>query len=497
MGGREGLQLFQARAAKHVQRGGKDPHEYRGHRCWDELSAWDIADLDLRAATLKLNNLDALNNPGKPAEMRFGPVFETDDLGPVDLKLTALTPLTPGKKYQKGNGATGDFGVINIRSQSSVTIRYEFVKADTDERVTVHKFWFSVFDFDGDKGDPLFKEEVTIGGIVNYTVADPTEIAVEKDKFGVYTFTSTEPDGHGGLYNPQDALELTDEQKRRTASMYFDGVRKFDVTFAGYGGSTNKPRSFMFAGKSALNFDPDGCPLPACLMEPGTTQWDAIDLYFNVGTLTQNNLDNQGTGHGAEEIRYSQAVFVGDTKVDLVLTALSPMTPGNKYLKSTGVSGDFGTLNIETGTTLSVRYQFVVSGTYTPVTMYKLWFTVLDIDGDITDPAFKEAVTVSGASSVKASQSSEVVITNNTDGSVTLTSSQPDASGGKRNPTHALELTEEQANRAATVLFDDISEFTVEFAAIGTENAKSRSFFFAGKSSLNFEENGCPREEAP
>merc|ERR1712007_291758 len=54
-------------------------------------------------------------------------------------------------------------------------------------------------------------------------------------------------------------------------------------------------------------------------------------------------------------------------------------------------------------------------------------------------------------------------------GSVTLTSSQPDASGGKRNPTHALELTEEQANRAATVLFDDISEFTVEFAAIGTK----------------------------
>merc|ERR1712007_156524 len=81
------------------------------------------------------------------------------------------------------------------------------------------------------------------------------------DKKGTYTFTSINPDGHGGLYNPQNALAMTDEQKRRSASMYFDGVRKFDVTFAAYGGSTDKPRSFMFAGKSAQNFDPDGCPL--------------------------------------------------------------------------------------------------------------------------------------------------------------------------------------------------------------------------------------------
>ena len=175
----------------------------------------------------------------------------TDSGAPIDLVVTALGTYTPQKV--QANSVKGSFAQVNVKSGTSVDLRFSFVNQQTGAAVVMESVYVTFFDLD------LAESEVlTVSGFERYLMrSDAGEIvagsgstsAIEVVASGDGVRFIAKETGNAGD-NPKDPLQLTALQQRRSVSLLFLSKSSFDARFevlSGPGG-----RSVLFGGTSSL-----------------------------------------------------------------------------------------------------------------------------------------------------------------------------------------------------------------------------------------------------
>jgi hypothetical protein len=138
--------------------------------------------------------------------------------------------------------------VINVRTETSVDISFNFIDAQSGNPVEVGPFYLAFLDFDEQKASGLAREYLTVRGHSGYSLTDETLVSAVQHKDGAVTFRSTV---YGkGKDNPTDAMQLTEEQMHKSVVLAFPRLSTFHATidigwlprWKGYG------RNINFAG---------------------------------------------------------------------------------------------------------------------------------------------------------------------------------------------------------------------------------------------------------
>jgi len=205
----------------------------------------------------------------------------------------------------------------------------------------------------------------------------------------------------------------------------------------------------------------------------------------NDGQPTANNLGDEGPETGEQSIRYSGIFPSAETQIDLVVTAETDYTAKNS--DNNGLhNGVYGQVNIQSGTDVTLRYQFQDSISGAAVEAPPFIITFFDFDSAKLGTAV-ESMTAYGFSNYTTSADTELDVVTSSDGSLTITATQHGT--GADNPTNKRNLTTQQANRAISLTFPALSEFTVVFSATesGKKKPGGRNMLFGAASSLD-----CP-----
>jgi len=207
------------------------------------------------------------------------------------------------------------------------------------------------------------------------------------------------------------------------------------------------------------------------------------NAYF--GQPSANNLGNKGPEEGEESLRFTNIFPSAEEPVDLIVVADGEYTPKNSARNGLD-NGLYGTVNVQTGTSVNLRYKFVYSGTGNPITTTAFMMTFYDFDADKLGFA-SESVTFSGFSSYKTADDSELSLLQHDDGSLTVTATQY----GNRsdNPISPLSLTDLMKKKAISITFPALSEFEIVFSSTASRKLRpgGRNLLFGGPSSLE-----CP-----
>jgi len=219
------------------------------------------------APVIRWNNfgtLDSLQNTP-------GTVQGTFDLV-VEVISDNYTPKTPGQ-----NGLNGNFGQVNVKSGTDVTLKFSFVDHETGKPVVIPKFEWTFFDLDhtiNDDGSPKAQETVRVcdfsGDFLGAIRTDQHSFTEWMDSEGCSNFQSGE--FGDGCDNPLTEIDLgevtcgdrTTNQLNKAVALSFKQKSSFEITLkTGEGGGG---RNFFFAGKSLLAYqDPCLDPvIPPC-----------------------------------------------------------------------------------------------------------------------------------------------------------------------------------------------------------------------------------------
>lgn len=182
-------------------------------------------------------------------------------------------------------------------------------------------------------------------------------------------------------------------------------------------------------------------------------------------------------------MRYADVCASSGKKVDLLIRGTSDYKPYKSSINY-DVNGLIGKLNVKDGTTATVTFSLVQSGTETPVVMESLYFTVLYLHGWI---GRKEVVEVSGHSEMKTDANPELTVTKS-GGTTKITStglgSEHDA------PVNPWKLDATQKKRTVGFEFRQVSKWQVKFTAEAAYFTGGCTFFYSGSSNIL---NNCPK----
>ena len=140
-------------------------------------------------------------------------------------------------------------------AQTFLELEYCLIDAETDERLTISQFAFSLFDFDQQpayaQGGPenSGRECLYIGGFDDYAVSDTTELTMEDDINGRTKFCSSVA-GYGAD-NPTDPNNLEQQQLDRSIAFTFKDTSCFQLTYT-VDCCMSSGRNFLFAGDSVV-----------------------------------------------------------------------------------------------------------------------------------------------------------------------------------------------------------------------------------------------------
>lgn len=239
-------------------------------------------------------------------------------------------------------------------------------------------------------------------------------------------------------------------------------------------------------------------------LPPPTHACDA-PLQFGKG-MKNNNLGGKGPGSGGKSMRFRSILADKDgSPIDLVVKADDAYLPastkkGGLGSKKNGRHKKWGgRVNLKSGTETHLTFQFVKSSGQTPVRVSSFMFTVFDLDqsgGCIS----RTTINATGYSSYYVSDNTELRVTTRLPKLYKLKSvgksiekwhSEPVSTqfqstqfGNKKdNPANPLNMSESQANRAFTLVYQNVKSFRMGFKLTGGEKS-GRNIIFGGSSSI-------------
>ena len=151
----------------------------------------------------------------------------------------------------------GEFGNINIQTDTETTFLFSFVDSNTDAPIVIEAFLFSFFDLDeGNNGNA--KETLGIAGFEEYTVTDNTQLVIdEAADFATMMSTFTSSVQTQQMDNPNDPNNLTSNQEDKSVTFLFKNLSEFTVHFSVTPADGNvQGRNFLFAGVSSIILSP-------------------------------------------------------------------------------------------------------------------------------------------------------------------------------------------------------------------------------------------------
>jgi len=481
------------------------------------------------------NNLGSKGPESGEASLRFGNVFPSAER-PVDLVIVTEGDYTP--KNSDVNGlSNGIYGTVNVQAGTHVNLKYKFVDSATGEPVVTRSFMMTFYDFDAAKLG-YATESVQFSGFTSYYTADGTELSLLDDDKGSLTVTAQE---HGDKHdNPVSPLALTDGMKNRAISLTFPPLSEFGIVFKSTPSQKSKPggRNLLFGGPSSLE-----CPeMPTCdsfecpsdtvqipfaeftngadamtccaykahcmahtcsqgkvlIVKALETDCAGIECastddeqccedqsalcnrtQLTLTKPTVNNLDGQGPDSGTDHtITFGNVFPEADVKVNLVISAVGSYKP--KSSARNGRKGKFGVLNVKSGNEAGLRFVFVNAVTLAPETVPGFLFSIYDLDTGNTDGTGVEYVEVSGYSSYKTFETTDV-LAEPTDASSGIFYGTSSGSGFD-NPKKLFNLTDEQKKRLVSYQFPHTDNFHIAFGA--TAGKGGRNLYFRGASSF-------------
>ena len=137
----------------------------------------------------------------------------------LDLVARATSSYLAGNN--NNNGCNGLFGQINVWANNQVDLEFSF-EDPAGARVTLPSFWFSFFDLDHERNGNRV-EQLVLSGYSSYSLTSPTDVAVSlpNPTMPYSRIFSSTVEG-GGNDNPDDPLDLNDEQRRRSVIFFFE-----------------------------------------------------------------------------------------------------------------------------------------------------------------------------------------------------------------------------------------------------------------------------------
>lgn len=197
-------------------------------------------------------------------------------------------------------------------------------------------------------------------------------------------------------------------------------------------------------------------------------------------SVLHSNLGGQGPDTGPEGLVFAGREAVQGNAIEdvlLVVNATSPYFPGEP--KTVGISGKFGTININGGTHVKLKFSIFNRHTMRQQFKERQEFTFFDLDMAPRGETM-EYVKAWGFHTATLTEHSEVIMTSNNDGSATFTAGQE--GNGDDGPEDPLMLTMKQKNRAVTLEWSNFTEFELELGC--SSGWHSRYFTFVARPSL-------------
>lgn len=206
-------------------------------------------ELEFSSSPLLLNNLGGKGPGNGPEAMIF------ENIGMAGEHALALQ-ITASSAYDacpssSPNGRQGPYGIIGLKTGSSVDLIFDVVKNSGHKAIAVPQFYFSFVNIDENVLDTSI-ESVGVDDYDEYVVDSASELSIQQGSDGKTWFTATAFGKQGS--SPPHPYQLTDEQKKHAVTLSFKDVSRFKVTFKvkkGLGSSSDC-RHFLFAGSSNL-----------------------------------------------------------------------------------------------------------------------------------------------------------------------------------------------------------------------------------------------------
>jgi len=420
--------------------------------------------LNFAHASLTCNNLGGQGPDDDCDDMLY---YENISVG-YDLKLVATTEYVP--KNVNNNGLSGDFGILNLKKDQHVDVIATLIDADTGTELTRGKsFFITIWDIDqgqtDENGIARLQENVTVSPIYKWSsMQDPWFEAYQHYTSDRYSFVSRYYGSRAN--NPTDQDNITEEQKNRAVGVYFENRTSFFLSLT-TGGGGNGGRNIQFGGESWLSKNLEAKTAP-CL--------DYSDILVTDVLLEDFTLEDAG-------IRYKDATLTAKGEhADMFVSADRNYVAWDDSMN--GLNGSAGQINQITGTEVLFTVSFFAPGTFTPVTVDRLFFSVLDLDATkIGTEALK--ISSTNFSSYYMSETTDLQVTRDDAGMVSFTSR---AFGTEAdNPSDPHSLTPLQQDRAVSFFFDSVNQFSFSFVV---EKAwTGRNFLFGGVTNM-----ACPAE---
>jgi hypothetical protein len=271
---------------------------------------------------------------------------------------------------------------------------------------------------------------------------------------------------HGNYQsNPYDPKALTPSQAQNSVDLGFpSGTEHFEVTYQVTPGVV-MGRNLLFAGVPAMMF----CREDKAYMDIENSQ------------LLYSNLGRKGPDFDAPEgIRYGGVLQRRDGRlVDLVVNALSD-SYAPQWNARNGKAGKVGQVNLPSLSTADFQFSLIDAETSQLTSVRNVLFSVFDLDMG-RGSNLTERLTIGGFSMSYIADSSELSVETLLDGRKTYRSSTYGIY--EDNPIDPLDLTEQQAKRSVTYLYQQASQWTVGYSS-GDGPQSGRNFRFAGTSEL-------------
>jgi len=180
----------------------------------------------------------------------------------------------------------------------------------------------------------------------------------------------------------------------------------------------------------------------------------------------------------SQMLRYRHVCSVAGRSTDLVVEVMTPYTVWNS--SKDGLKGQFGNINLKSGTNFSAVMKFVDAWTDEPVTVGSTVVSFLDLDVGLLGQV--ESITVSRFTAVSLSGDTELARYDNKDGSSTFAGTS--VAEEENNPDDLGNLTSGQLLRAVSFEFKNCHSIPVTFSVTGKVINAGRNFMFAGKTPL-------------
>jgi len=204
--------------------------------------------------------------------------------------------------------------------------------------------------------------------------------------------------------------------------------------------------------------------------------------YFKFQRVLHNNLAQKGPDTGNEGIIY-RTLDLGqgagkemNREVDIVVNAMSGYTPFSS--RRNGMQGKYGSINIQSGSSIKLKFRMYDVASKKQLNIKELAMTFFDLDQGMTQTS-RESVTTHNFDKYHLTSQTEVQVKKQGDMTQFMSST---FGTGQDNPTDPMFLTQQQKNRAVSLMFSNVTELRVTLAASPGEGP--RFFTFVARPSL-------------